>query len=320
MNARENYLTAARGGKPEWVPLFPQEANMFSMPYWRKHLPETGADFLGIKWVRDSVGMMPDPKWHAMEEISQWRETAHFPVLKDLDWEGLAREFEEKRDPEKVTVAQLNTMGLLLIPVNMMGWENALCAVLEEPEEMTAFIRAITDFLLETLEYYGKYIHPDIVSSGDDYAGGGGPFFNRSVFREMYTPFIKEISDGIHSIGALAEFHCCGNCQYIVEEAVESGYDIFQLAMPNEQLLADKKRYGSRLAMTGGWDRQGPGNKENASEEDVRQSVRTAIDTYGKDGGLIFWDGGIIGQGEVIENRKAWVFDEVRKYGREVYL
>ena len=88
---------------------------------------------------------------------------------------------------------------------------------------------------------------------------------------------------------------------------------------PNKSLLEDKRRFGSRLVITGGWDRHGPGSMPDAPEEVVRQSVRDGIDTWGSDGALIFWDGGIVGSGEDANNKRRWVADELQKYGHTVY-
>ena len=319
MNARENYLTAARGGKPERVPIFPMDCNVFRPGFWKERDPETGVDFCNIKWVKNDMGEMPQPGRKAMEEIGKWRETVRFPDLEGLDWECMARQFAEEKDPDKVDIAMLNTAGIFLIPVNMLGWEDALCAIYEEPEEMEAFISALTDFLLETADYIGKYIRPDIVFTGDDFAAANGPFISEAVFQSMYKPYLTKVMDKIHEIGALAEFHCCGNCQFLIRQFLETGADICQLPEPNEQLLADKKRYGNRLVLTGGWDRHGPGCMPFASEDEVRRSVRTAVDLYGKDGALIFWDGGICGTGEDAKNKMKWVTDEIMRYGAQVY-
>lgn len=218
-----------------------------------------------------------------------------------------------------MNIARLNTHGLFLIPVNMLGWERALCSICEDPEEVEAFVSALTDFLIEVLGYIGEYIHPDIVFSGDDFASAGGPFLSQGTFREIYAPYLSRIADAIHGIGALAEFHCCGNCQYLIREMLRCGYDICQLPEPNAQLLADKQELGGKLVLTGGWDRRGPGSEAFASEEIVRQSVRTAVDTYGKDGALIFWEGGICGHNEDAENKRRWVNDEALKYGAKCY-
>ena len=57
----------------------------------------------------------------------------------------------------------------------------------------------------------------------------------------------------------------------------------------------------------------------NATEEEVRRSVHTALDEWGKDGGLIFWDGGIVGTSEDSRNKMKWVTNEFRKYRFEIY-
>lgn len=319
MNARENYLTAARGGKPERLPIFPVDCNMFVLDFWRQVDPETGADCFGIKWTQNDAGRMPEPNYFAMDDIHKWREIAKFPKVSEMDWEGMKARFEEHKDPDKVNIAMVNGHGLFLIPVNMMGWIEALCAICEEEEEMTAFVTAIADFIIELVEYIGKYIKPDIMFSGDDFAAANGPFISQESFRKIYKPQIMRINEAIHKAGALAEFHCCGNNQFLTSEFIEAGADIIQLPEPNDQLLADKKRYGNRFVMTGGWDRHGPGCVPDAPEEVVRESVRTAVDTYGKDGCLIFWDGGIVGSGPDAKNKMKWVMDEAMKYGAEIY-
>ena len=316
---RDNYLMAARGGKPYWVPSFADDCNMFFPSYWFWTDPETGADFCNVKWTENDAGRMPLETWHAMEHISQWRETVKFPDLAAQDWQGMVNFTMSMGSPDKVNLAMLNTSGIFLIPVNMLGWVEALCAIHEEPEELEAFICAITDFLCESMKYIGKYFRPDIVSTGDDVASANGPFLSKEVWDALYNPYFRRLCDAIHAEGALAEFHCCGNCGWMIGEFLDAGADICQLPEPNASLLEDKKRFGSRLVITGGWDRHGPGSMPDAPEEAVRQSVRDAIDTYGKDGALLFWDGGIVGTSEDANNKRVWVADELKKYGSTVY-
>ena len=311
---RENYLTAARGGKSVWLPCFPEDANIFMMPFWRETDPETEKDFCGIRWVENEFGRMPDERYPAITKISQWRETVKFPVLSEYDWEGLRAGFLARQDPEKVNIAMLNTHGIFLIPVNMLGWVECLCAIHEEREELESFIAALTDFLVELAGYIGEYIHPDIVFTGDDFAASTGPFVSKEVWDELYKPYLTRIMDAIHAHGALAEFHCCGNCGYLIQEFLNVGADICQLPAPDADLKRDKERLGSRLVMTGGWDRQGPGAMPGASEEEVRRSFHTAVEEYGADGALIFWDGGIAGRSQDSRNKFMWLYDELHKY------
>ncbi|MGD9475716.1 MAG: uroporphyrinogen decarboxylase family protein [Eubacteriaceae bacterium] len=316
---RQNYLMAARGEKPHWVPSFVEEANVFMPDFWEEVDPVTGTDFCNIKWIENDAGKMPDERWRAMETLDQWRETVKFPDLSSLDWEEMASRFKSMSEPDKVNIAMLNTNGIFLIPIDMIGWVDGLCAIYEEPEELEAFVSAITDFLVEIVKYMGEYIKPDIVFTGDDLAAANGPFVSKDIWDSMYKPYFKKIIDAIHDIGALAEFHCCGNCQFLIDEFIEVGADICQLPEPNESLLQMKEKHGNRLVLTGGWDRHSDAAFPGASEEIVRESVHQAIDVYGKNGGLIFWDGGIVGSSEDSKIKMAWVLDELNKYGKAVY-
>ncbi|UWG97641.1 hypothetical protein LPY66_02055 [Dehalobacter sp. DCM] len=315
LSPRENYLIAARGGKPEYVPSFIEDSVVFHPPFWLDSNP----DFFNIKWVENEYGRMPSEDWRAMTDISQWRETAKFPDLSKMDWEAMIKDKVPNIPEDKVKISMVNTEGIFLIPANMLGWVDALCTIHEEPEQLIEFIEAITDFLVEEIKYEQKYFKPDIMFFGDDVASTTGPFISKKTWDEMYKPYFKRMCDAIHESGALAEFHCCGNTGYLIEEFLNIGVDICQLPEPNDELMAMKKRYGNRLVITGGWDRHGAGSKPGASEDVVRQSVRTAIDDYGKDGALIFWDGGIIGNSEDAKQKMKWVMDELHNYGRQIY-
>ncbi|KNZ43568.1 hypothetical protein AKG39_00575 [Acetobacterium bakii] len=310
---------AAHGEKPLWVPSFIEDSNVFMPDFWMEVDPDTGTDFCNIRWLENDAGRMPDGRWRAIENLDQWRETVKFPDLSSLDWKEIAECFKLMSDSEKVDIAMLNTNGIFLIPIDMIGWVDGLCAIYEEPEELEAFISAITDFLVEIVKYLGEYIHPDIVFTGDDLAAANGPFISKEVWDFMYKPYFKKIIEAIHEIGALAEFHCCGNCQFLIDEFLEIGVDICQLPEPNASLMQKKEQYGNKLVLTGGWDRHSTAAFPGASEEIVRQSVHKAIDAYGKNGGLIFWDGGIVGTSEDSQKKMAWVLDELTKYGKIVY-
>lgn len=316
---RENYLLAAHGEKPEWVPLYTEEADCFQVPVINPD-PDTMIDCFGIKWENDSSGMMPSTTELCMDDIRDWRTHVTFPDLSKLDWQKFADEYNAtNKQTNNVRICRSNTQGPFLIPINMMGWVDGLCAFAEEPEASEEFISALTDYFVEIIKYYGKYMKPDIVFSGDDLAASTGPFISMDMWRTMFKPYFKKLADAIHEIGALAEFHCCGRNDYLAEEIIDAGYDIEQLPVPNDDLLAVKKKLGSKLVMTGGWDRQGDASMIGASEDCVRASARKAIDDYGSEGGLIFWDGGIIGQSDEAKQKMAWLHDEVRTYSRELY-
>jgi uroporphyrinogen-III decarboxylase len=264
---------------------------------------------------------MPDVLHPPMTEISQWREFAHFPSLADQDWDREVALFRENYDPDKVTIAFVNKWGPWLIPINMLGWTEGLIAIAEEPDELREFLTTLTDYFVELTGYIHRYINPDIYCTGDDLAVASGPMISPDAWADLYKPCYRRIIQAIHDVGGIAEFHCCGNHQWMTDEFIEIGADILQLPMPNDALVAAKAKYGSRLVMTGGWDRLSSANKPGATEAEVRESAHIAIDTYGRDGALIFWDGTITNSSKDPQGpqRMEWLYDEVDVYGKQLY-
>ena len=317
LTPRENWLLAARGGVPERIPVFPMDCNLFRPTVWDPD-PETKLDFFGIRWSGNEFGAMPEDGYYCISEISEWHDVIKWPDLSKCDWEGMKQKYLERYNPDNVNIAMLNNHGPFLYPIEMLGWVEGLCALVSEPEEFKALVDRLTDFIVELLDYICKTVDVDIVFTGDDVCNTKGPFFSKDTWHEIFAPSFTRIIDAIHEHGALAEFHCCGNCTDYIDEFIAVGADICQLPMPNDALIESKKKYGNRLVITGGWDRKGPGNMPNASEETVRESVRVALDTYASDGALIFWDGGVAGKGEDQKNKLRWIYDEVDTYGRKV--
>lgn len=321
LTPKENYLVAAYGGKPEWVPLFPAEANFYFPAVWNDKDDEN-KDFFGVRWIEEKdSGWIPDLLNPPLESIKQWRDLVRFPIIADMDWEKIASDFkaDENYSSDKVTIAMTAAWSLFLVPVHLLGWENALVAIYEDREELEEFISILADWIMELIDYMGRYIKPNIMFSGDDMSSSTGPFISKEIWHSLYQPYFRKIAERIHANGALAEFHNCGNNQYFVEEFLATGADIVQLPVPNAELDAVKERLGNRLVMTGGWDRIGEGAKLGASEEVVRESARQVIDKYGLDGSLIFWDGGIYGDTQDAKNKMEWLYDEINRYSREVY-
>lgn len=321
---KENMLIAARGGRPEWVPNFVADINLFKPSVWDLD-PDTSRDFMGVRWIDEgSMGLTSDTSNPPLKDIREWRDKIVFPDLSKIDWAKEVEAFkaqEEFYDDKRLTYALVSGgPGPFLRPINALGWEAGLIAHYEEPEETQAFVDAVTDFLVALTEYTADYLRPDIIATGDDFSFTSGPFIPKTIWDTFYKDNMKRLVDTIHAKGALAQFHNCGKNGYLIEECMDIGVDIMELPMPNDDLKADKERFGSRLVLVGGWDRFGEAARNpDAPEAVVRQSVRDAIDTYGKEGAFIFWDGGLIVTDEKSAQKMEWLNDEVATYGGALY-
>lgn len=321
LTARENYLIAAKGGVPEYVPSYMGDAAMWA-PSFGMFRDEENRDFFGVKWLRNDAGEMPDhnPGQELIHDIHEWREVINFPDLDNWDWDEEAKRAKARFDNDKArVVGPTGINGIFITPVNMMGWVPALTALYEEPEEMHALIDAWTDFTCDTIRYIGAYVDADIIKMGDDVANTKGLFFGRDIWDEFYRPGFQKMIDTIHELGCLAQFHCCGNCDDLLEEILALDVDICELFPQTPKFVEAKNNNNGAWSLTGGFDRQGPGNITGASEEVVRQAVRDGIDQVGLNGGLIFWDGGVVGTSEDAKNKLYWIEDELKIYGSQIY-
>lgn len=320
LSPRENFLIAARGGVPEYIPSFMDDAAGIFPWFWTER-DEEGRDFLGVYWTTNEAGAMPDHRDGkiVLNDIRAWREVMVFPDPDSLDWEGRAQGDMLFCSPDKAKISMLHLAGPFLLPVYLLGWTGALCAVYEEPKELKAMVDTIADYAVEMVPYQKKYYDPDIMFTGDDVSNSLGPFIAMDVWRDFYAPAYKRIVDAIHGAGCLVDFHCCGNCDAFLEEFVALGVDIAELWPETEKVRRAKASNGGAWSLIGGFDRQGPGNAPNAPEEVVRKAVRDGIDGSAPGGGFIFWDGGVVGESEDAQNKRRWIADEVANYGRDYY-
>ena len=160
-----------------------------------------------------------------------------------------------------------------------MGMEDAFCAYLEDPDEMTAMLRAIADFKIASIREAYEQIRPDIVYFHDDWGSKQNLFLPPEVWREVIKPLHAEIVQATHDLGMMFIHHADCICEPLVEDMVEMGIDAWQGVIPQNDIVAIQRRTGGKLAMIGGVDSAAI-DTEEATEEEIRAEVRRCIDEY----------------------------------------
>ena len=91
-------------------------------------------------------------------------------------------------------------------------------------------------------------------------------------------------------------------------------------AQTSNDLEAVQKKYGNKMVIAGGWDARDRLLEADCTEEEIRQSVRDAMDKYAKGGGYM-WCGGFLGAAGDMEmmRRNMILMDEAGKYGDSFY-
>lgn len=322
MTERENYLKVLNGEQPDWVPNYWDACEWLIPPITALHMAtEEKIDCLGVHWIIDDAGPMADTSYYVMDDISDWRTYVHLPDIDAFDWEKSAEEEAAKHDPNKaIAVMPGLGGGCFFIPLmNMMGFENGLCAMYEDPDEVKALFDHFLDWYKKLLEKCITYYHPDVIIMGDDICSANGPFISMDTFNELIRPYFKECIALVKSHGIKFEMHMCGKGEHFIEEYLSLGMDIWQPAQPLNDLAGLKRKYGNRLIFNGTWHSSAGGGVPGAPESVVRQSVRDCMDQFAPGGGMVFWNGGLVGSSEDAKNKDMWSNDEARTYGRSFY-
>ncbi len=100
-----------------------------------------GVDSFGVNWVATKEGAMPEPNKFMFEDIADWKEYVHFADLDSLGIEAAAEELEDFNLDNRNEVVEnvLSACGLFERMAAFMGFENALCSLVEDPDTCQEF-------------------------------------------------------------------------------------------------------------------------------------------------------------------------------------
>lgn len=331
MTNRENALIALKGGKPESVPCFYSSCQIIPAAA-SLETPQmgTGAGFDGYgvhQTPTDSAGGMYTPSTSVppiLTDVTLWKEQVTFPNYEVLDWEaivGMEREIMHL-NPDEFVQDLFCPNGLFERLHFLMGFEDALCAIMEEPEAVYDLVGAIADKKIEFIKKAAIYYKPDYFTFLDDYAHKTGLFMSKDIFRKIFKPHLQRVIDAIKETDMIFKLHCCGKMEDLMDDFLDLGITAFDPVQCVNNIPELKKKTLGKAGIMGGLDVQGVVDMVGVSETSIRKEVRRCIDNYAKDGGYM-----IYGASLHMFNPASYaphgpigiVIDECAKYGLNYY-
>ncbi|MBI4857425.1 MAG: uroporphyrinogen-III decarboxylase [Acetobacterium woodii] len=291
MNQRENFFAMIEGKKPEFIPN--------SMEVYKSCIAGTcitdsplmgGVDSFGVNWVATKEGAMPEPNKFLFDEIADWKEHVHFADLDSLGIEAAAaKEMEDfnQNNRNELVVNVFSACGLFERMAAFMGFENALCSLVEDPDSCREFFEALADYRIACHNRFIDAYQPDVLTYFDDLATANGLFMSPKVYREVIKPSHQRIVEAVTSRGVIFSQHTCGKCEEIVGDYVEMGARIWHSAQSMNDLEGIQEKYNDRLIIEGGWDSSGPASYIGASTEDLIEEAKRCANVYGQKGNFI---------------------------------
>ena len=259
----------------------------------------------------DSTPEMIDYKVKTAEE---WEDAKKLMTLDDdrIPWQYLKDNYEKWRaDGEWISAGFW--FGFDVTHSWMMGTENLLIAMIEEPE----LIEDMFDTYLNRCMALHQRIwdagyHFDEINWPDDMGYKGTTFFSPAMYRQMVKPFHAKAAKFAHDKGIYARLHSCGNIMTLVPDILDAGIDALNPLEVKAGVDAKKlkQEFGGKLVLHGGI------NAVNWKNPDaIIGEINEKVPVLKENGGYIFSSDHSIPNDVSLENMKL-IVEEAKRVGR----
>ena len=294
MNERENALACLRHEKYEWTPIA-FDYNVFVGLWGGNECGLRGEevregitlDCFGCEWDQKHRSPMPYPGNYKLKDISEWRDVVKFPDISSWDWDTIAKTELKDIDRENKVIDYFSEQGMFDRLTTLMGFEEALIAMFEDPDECYEFFGAVADYKIELIDIVKEVYNPDVFMYTDDIAKADGMMFNPDFYRKYMKPHHQRIINAIKDHGMIAEQHTCGKCEKVIDDYVEVGIDAWGPGQPSNNIVSILNRHGDKIVVEGGFDSQGPAGQNGASTETTVAEANRMAEKYATLGSFI---------------------------------
>lgn len=316
MRERDIYMTIFEHKQPPRLPEFgfcdvTNTPGEHSLKY-----PKGGPDWFGVEWVVQEDGtQVIKPGTRRLAELPDWKKEKVMPNVDSVDWKEAAQRAVAKWDRENKVQIVAAQSGHFERLYSLVGFEDALTAFYDYPEEVQELFEEITKLKIDEIHRVKEYYNPDIFSPHDDWGSNLNMLFSPAVWREFFKPHIKRLVEETHACGMLYEQHSCGHISQILGDMVEIGVDIAEIQACND-LKAFKKEYGNRMILKGCYNSQVIASPDTTPEK-AKESVQKTLCDCAVGGGFAGNAYGNPGRGRA-EIQQA-VLETIDEFNREYY-
>ncbi len=309
MTPRERVLSAIEHNQPDRVPrdFWAEE------PTWRRLLEYVGhadrnrvLDELGVDIRHLEIPALPEQKltggvcqnfwgeryvyqetgWGPMREDVKGAlsdatsladlESFAWPSVDDFDYSSLAQQCR-RHDRHALLYGFADVWQR---PGLVRGWEGMFMDMALRPDWVHFLGRKFADF------YKQDYVRAAEATAGridlylliSDLGCQTGPLISLDMFRQYVAPYLKEMTDCIHSLGGKVLYHSCGLIRAFIPDLIALGVDLLDPIQPVGPEMAPerlKSDYGDQVSFHGGIDMQRL--LPHGSSEEVRSDSRTIL-------------------------------------------
>jgi len=289
LTIRENLAETMKGGTPDrFVKQYEFMEVILEVPGFKMATPGTTVkDEWGVtfSWPEGQIGAFPlhDDAHKLLTDVTRWKEVVKAPPVDftDEQW-APAVEHANAVDRNEKYVAAFMAPGLFEMTHHMMGMEDAMMALYEEPECMHELIDFMADYEIKKSAQIIKHIRPDACFHHDDWGGQISTFLSPDMFREFFLEPYKRIYAFWKENGTeLIVHHSDSYAATLVPMMIEMGIDIWQGVMTTNETPELIKEFGGKITFMGDID-SGPLDHQDWDAKAIEAHVEKACKRCGK--------------------------------------
>ena len=286
-------VTGRNGGYPEQIIEENEDVKVWTDGLGRTmKLPKRNASLplpmdFPVKTMDDWLKIKP---WYEFSESRLGR-----------DWRSAAA--GHRREDRVITV---RIPGGFDEPRQLMGEERLCLAYYEQPELVHDILRTLSDTAFRVLECVSSEVQIDVLSVHEDMAGKSGPLAGPLQVATFIAPYYRRVWELLQARGArLFDQDSDGDMNPDIDAFLDAGVNAMLPMEPaaNMDVVAVRRKYGTRLAFTGGIDK----HVLRRSREDITTELEYKIPPMVKTGGCVIALDHRIPNGTPLDNYRFYV-------------
>lgn len=245
----------------------------------------------------------------------QWLKVKpHLQVSPDRISREMLDAYRRWREQDRFVVAEpVEPMWYVLD--HLMGFQNALLLIAEQPDLLSDILNTYTDFLQGMCQLcMERGITFDGLWFFSDLCYKNGMLFSPRTYRELLMPCHRRVKAWCQAQGIPLLLHCDGDVRQFIPLLIEAGFDAIQPleARAGNDVRELKRLYGTQIVFFGNISAD---VMAYGTDEQLEEEIRSKLSVAMQDGGYIYHSDHSIPP-TVSFARYAQVIALVRRYGR----
>lgn len=290
LTIKENLLETIKGGTPDrFVNQYEFLDIILEAPL--KTSPKRGEIItnewgITLSWPENQLGAFPvhDDEHRVLKDITKWKEIVKAPpVVTDDDRWAAAVAHANSVDRNEKFVTVFYAPGIFEMTHYLMGMEDAMMNLYEEPELMHELIDYLVDYEIAYAKEAIARLKPDALFHHDDWGGQISSFMSPDMFAEFLVKPYQKIYNFWRENGVeLIVHHSDSYGANLVPHMIDIGIDIWQGVMTTNNTPELIKKYGEKITFMGEVD-SGKVDVVDWKPEAIAAEVIKACESCGKE-------------------------------------